>query len=124
MLVPILCNRLMHTKPCTLDQGCAQIHALYNILLLCKLQDVVRDRAHFALVSILGCAFTVIKFILDVYCALFLRLPNQQSCCRPDAESLQSNVDLPICPLFTSPHLEMDVRILNIEKQCLDSKHY
>jgi hypothetical protein len=31
----------MHTKPYTLDHGCAQIRALYNILLLCKLQDIV-----------------------------------------------------------------------------------
>jgi hypothetical protein len=86
---------------------------LYNILLLCTLQE--RERAHFSLVSILGCTFTVIKFILDAYRALFLHSPNQQTLCRPGAESPQLNFDLPTCPLFTSPCLEMDVQIPNIE---------
>jgi hypothetical protein len=100
-----------HTKPCTLDHGCAQMHALYNTLLLCKLQDVVRERAHFSPVSILGRGFTVIKSILDMYHALFLPSPNQQSCCWPGAESPQLSSHMsPFC--FTA-----------LGNRCSDSEH-
>jgi hypothetical protein len=47
--------------------------------------------------------------------ALFLHSPNQQSLCRPGVESPQLNFDLPTCPLFISPCLEMDVQSPNIE---------
>jgi hypothetical protein len=104
----------MHTKPCTLGHVCARIRALYNILLLCKLQDVVREHAHFSPVSIVGCAFTVIKFILDAYDAyraLFLHSPNFGRAVVDQVPSARRTFP---CPLFTPLRLEMDVRIPNV----------